>query len=412
MSHVTSAAKPEIQGWECIIRPTNGIYGICLEKDRLARCCPLDKIPGDLEYPISSSLGKLDTLPLELLNAVFLYLDIQSLTNLRRVSQRSRFALDALPQYRILQEHAPELLRAAIGLEISKSTLIADLFKALTCQTCYLCGDFGPFIYLLSCNRVCSLCLSQNSELCPLRVSQARDLYSLDKQTLAGLPKLRSLPGKYSRFKNSRKNRIDLIDRAAATRAGIAVHGSSENVKKAFEIHKAEIRSKNDKKMEQYMVKRRLDPTLRLPTFPQVSESHDEQGHDPRRFMGIIRVPWVDPVSKRKERGVQCQGCERDMRIVFGNRTRDFHPRRMYNQAGFLQHLKECVAIYPNERWPDPLDSLLKRERKNVRATCYREAYDELQLLDPNFIDKAKLLVISLQSSCQAKLLHDARAEA
>ena len=403
MSSVSRASDPELPGWEGIIRPAIDLFGICLEKDKLARCCPLDKVPSDAEYPVSSTLGKLDTLPLELEHAVFLCLDVQSLMNLRRVSQKGRLSVDSLPQYRIVQEHAPELLRAAIGLQTSEFTLIADLFKALTCQTCYLCGDFGPFIYLLSCNRVCYLCMAKNTELRPLRVSHARNLYTLDKHVLGSLPKLRSLPGDYSRHNNTCKKQIHLVDRVAAARAGIAVHGSAEDVKKAFKKYKTEALTKYSQRFQRYTEKKSSNPTLHSPVFPWLSEGHDGEDRNTHRFMGIIRVPWVDLVSGRKERGVLCQGCERGAGIGNTSRTRNFHTERTYSQAGFLQHLKECVTIPPNARWPDSLDSLPGSDKKDIGATCYREAYDELQSLDQKFIEEAKLLIISLQSSCHAE---------
>ncbi|KAG6986678.1 hypothetical protein G7Y79_00074g098750 [Physcia stellaris] len=388
MRFTPKAPRPELQDWEGIIRPATEQYGNGLQKDRLARCCPLDKIPGDLEYPVSSSLGKLDILPLELRHAVFHHLDIQSLINLRRVSQMSRFAVDALPQYRFVQHHAPELLRAAIGLEISKSTLIADLFKTLTSQTCYLCGDFGTFIYLLSCHRVCLLCLTEETELRPLRVAQARDLYCLDEQALAALPKLRSLYGKHSQY-DDHKYRLELVDRAAAVQAGIAVHGSFENVVKAFERHEAQMMFKYG---EYYMADMWLDPRVHSPHRPYTD-------HDPLRFMGVIRVPWVDSVSTRQEIGVSCKGCARDDFYEYAL-ERQFDHRRTYSQANFLEHLKECVKDPLERRWPKSLDSVQVRESSGG-TICYRqnrEAFDEVCLLDPSFVKEVKTLVTSLYS--------------
>ena len=392
MSFTLKAPRPELQGWEGIIRPATEQYGIALQKDRLARCCPLDKIPRDLEYPVSSSLSKLETLPLELSDAVFRHLDVQSLINLRRVSQMSRFAVDALPQYRFVQHHAPELLRAAIGLEISKSTLIADLFKALTSQTCYLCGDFGTFIYLLSCHRVCFLCLTEETELRPLRVAQARDQYCLDEQALAGLPKLRSLRGRNC-GRDEQKQRLKLVDWAAAARAGIALHGSFKNVEKAFETHKAQVMSKYDKKLQHCRVEQYFDPTVRLPGRPHIGEGDDLLSRNPLRFMGVIRVPWVNTVSTRQEIGVLCKGCARDDLYAL---ERQFDYRRTYSQANFLEHLKECVKIPLEERWPESLDSVQVSEP--IGTTWEREAFDEVCLLDPSFVTEVKTLVTSLHS--------------
>lgn len=56
--------------------------------------------------PASASLGTLDLLPQELLNNIFLTLDIRSLTKCRQLNVRSRQAIDTLVEYQAISTHA------------------------------------------------------------------------------------------------------------------------------------------------------------------------------------------------------------------------------------------------------------------------------------------------------------------
>lgn len=176
------------------------LHSACLESETLARCCPLDivQIPDVDSHRVYSTMGLLDILPLEIRQAILLNLDIQSLTGLRRVSQSRRLDVDLLPKYKTLRTQAPELLRAVISIGTSGRTTVFDLHGALVTQDCFLCGDFAAYIYLLSCSRVCTLCLIERVETLPMLPSHAKDKFGLDNKALSRLPTLRSLPGIYS----------------------------------------------------------------------------------------------------------------------------------------------------------------------------------------------------------------------
>ncbi len=68
-----------------------------LEPEDLERRCPLDNSRHDGPQ-ISSSLGRLGALPIELLHTILLDLDLQSLTLLRCVNRRIRLTIDTLWQ--------------------------------------------------------------------------------------------------------------------------------------------------------------------------------------------------------------------------------------------------------------------------------------------------------------------------
>lgn len=246
---------------------------ICLEPETLARSCPLDSThdtAGDPNESELRSMGILDILPLEILTMILLDLDIQTLTVLRRVSQKSRLAVDTIPQYQYIRTHGPELLRATLSLEISRSTTLLELYVALTTASCFLCGDFGAFVYMLSCRRVCFLCLTQRPELLPMIPSHAKSKYGLDSKALSGLPKLRSLPGVYSQGLTRHRNRKSLIDPTAAEEAGIVLHGSREQMAKAADGLRTSLEASWQTRMQEYECKAKADPTTRKPARPPI----------------------------------------------------------------------------------------------------------------------------------------------
>lgn len=321
---------------------------ICLEAEPLARTCPLDNTY-DGRFPAphpndtrSSLIGTLGVLPLELLTAILLNLDLQSLTVLRRVSRRSRHAVDTLPQYQSIRTHGPELLRAALSLKLSNSTTLSKLYGALTTASCFLCGDFGAFVYMLSCNRVCFLCLTQRPELLPMVPSHAKDKYGLDSKAVSSLPILRSLPGVYSQRQHRHRDRKSLVDPTAAEQAGIALYGSREQMTKTAKDLRSSLEANWQRKMQEYECKVKYNPTIRKPARPPSHSVFDGEGANPHRFMGILRAPWLDPRCGRTETGLSCKGCVRSERINRARYRRSLDWRRQYSNAGILQHVQSC----------------------------------------------------------------------
>lgn len=327
---------------------------ICLEAETLAQTCPLDnthdsQFPTALSHDSSSSfIGALGVLPVELLNAIFSTLDIQSLTVLRRVSQRSRLAVDTLPQYRSIRLHGPELLRASLSLKLSGSTTLSELYGALTTASCFFCGDFGAFIYILSCNRVCLLCVMQRPELLPMTPSRAKDKYGLNRKTLSSLPTLRSLPGVYSQSFHIHRNRKSLVDPTAAEEAGLALHGSREQMAKVTMELKTSLEAHWQKKMQEYECKVKSDPTIRKPARPPSHSVFDGEGANPLRFMGILQVPWLNRRRGQTETSLWCKGCVRGEMANRASYGRSLDWRRQYSQTEFLQHVQSCEFSQKN----------------------------------------------------------------
>lgn len=102
-------------------------------KDPIKHICPLDN--GKHCTPTTTTddkaLGILEKLPLELLNMIFMSLDIRSLTDFRRVNRRAMQAIDAIPEYAKIVTHAPFSLRASLSIETAKNYSCQDIRRCV-----------------------------------------------------------------------------------------------------------------------------------------------------------------------------------------------------------------------------------------------------------------------------------------
>jgi hypothetical protein len=225
-----------------LLAPTQKFYrGAMLETKDLGRCCPLDNGHHEGQEP-SASLGQLDTLPLELLQPILLDIDLKSLTVLRSVNRTFRKTIDSIKEYDDIIAHAPTSLRAALSINLGSWISCRQLYNTLCSQECVECGSFGPFLYLLSCSRVCYICLREDQRFLPMVPEYAKTAFKLSSQKLADLPTALSIPGRYahSTFPQAAAgepegsqitNRIKLVDRSAAYKAVYMEYPSLEQLK-------------------------------------------------------------------------------------------------------------------------------------------------------------------------------------
>ena len=320
--------------------PSLRTNNVCLESTALARCCPLDSAPAK-RATLSFSLGALDIFPLELRTAIFHRLDIQSLTTLRRVSQSARMAVDAFPPYKFVRQYAPELLRAVLSIQVAGYNTAADLYHALLTHNCLYCGDYGTFIYLFTCARVCCLCLSDEMDMLPFTPSLAKVSCGLSAKEVSSLPILRSLPGRYSWMKKKYPCRVPLIDRGAAERAGIKLHGSRQRMKEAAIALQDDILERWRKKKQKCESRSALRLRSRRLPRPKFSSFDGSEGN-PYRFMGILRVPWLNRRTEEIEHGFSCAGCPDDESTNMDTYCRSLDWRRLYTREAFFKHVSEC----------------------------------------------------------------------
>ena len=159
------------------------------------QCQPYnDHIPD----PHKAYLGPLDTLPLELLCEILQQLDLCTLKDFRHVNRRAMWLVESFPQYKAIRKHAYNALRGIIYIEANRWITCEMLYEKLCTAECEECGDFGGYLYILTCKRVCFLCLSEDKRYLPLRYRHAIRKFGLNRPILGTLPSMKSIPGTYS----------------------------------------------------------------------------------------------------------------------------------------------------------------------------------------------------------------------
>ncbi|KAE8357014.1 hypothetical protein BDV28DRAFT_126080 [Aspergillus coremiiformis] len=283
--------------------------------------------------PPSYGLGTLERLPLEIIHLILIRLDMRSLTAFPHVNKRARLVTNSIPQYRRILVHAPASIRGSLNIESARFFSCQDLYEKLSTAECDSCRDFGGYLYLVTCRRVCFLCFTEMTDYLPLPQKDVTRKFGLDSEHLAGLPHMRSFRGRYSPRGIKCRRREILFDYSTARQAGIAVHGTVESMEKyASEMASKRLESYNSK-----VSLRRTGGTYLRP--PRYEDSFDGHCSNPRRFMGIIRAPFFTEKMASPEWGLHCIACKPH------HYCRPIHWRRKYTIDGFRDHIRECGEI-------------------------------------------------------------------
>jgi hypothetical protein len=180
-----------------------------------------------------TDLGTLGLLPLELLHMSISQLDIQTLADFRRVSQRAMQVVDSIPLFKKIVTRAPLVLRAILNIGVGQWITCEELYDELCTAECRSCGEFGECLYILgTCERVCFICFSEKKRFLPLSRREAIRKFGLTQRIVDALPRMKSIPGIYSERERNFCVRRNLVDSKSARRAGIALHGSSIAMKR------------------------------------------------------------------------------------------------------------------------------------------------------------------------------------
>ncbi|KAI1756196.1 hypothetical protein F4782DRAFT_537967 [Xylaria castorea] len=251
---------------------------------------------------VPSSLGLIGVLPVELLFDILELLDFRSLMRLMRVSLQWKVAVEALPAYAALTKHAREELNTLGLTGIIRHHTASTLYSALLSYKCVSCFEFGGFLFLPTCERICFACLMHNQAYWMLSIWQARECFSLTDEELHTLPVLRAIPGSY--FVGSQQTQrwsIPLVSVKQAKRLANAVHGSARMTAIRYVESKPFLRST----VYQRFHHARLDPPgcdLSRARLKAVPEDDDYCG------MAAIRFPYVK--AGQADVGRLCRGCE------------------------------------------------------------------------------------------------------
>ena len=311
-----------------------------LEDNQLRKHCVLDVGRHTLQ-PVFS-LGELDVLPLELLTTVLAQLDLQSLTDFRRVNQRAMGLINSIPQYQVVVEHASDALRGMLSIGSASFSTIEDLYDKLCTATCETCSHFGGYLYLITCKKVCFRCLSRRDSFLPLSRADIVRKYGLQSGHMARIPRMRSRPGRYSERELICRKSLTLFDHDSARSIGVTIHGTVEKMEE-YVAYAATRRWSNFKQKESTYKSR--ENTGKKPRPPRVQDPWDGESGNRHRFMAIVSVPYFDPQMRSAERGFYCIGCRDENAWDDENEGFGLDWRRKFTTETFVDHMKQWGTI-------------------------------------------------------------------
>lgn len=144
-------------------------------------------------------------------------LDLRTLVDFMSVNRYAADLVNSLPSFRIIEQHAHYALRGILAIETGRFITCTDLFEAICTAECQQCGEFGGYLYLITCRRVCFNCLSNHWRFLPLSRLHACRRYGLSDEIVNTLPCMRPIPGIYSpKRKGFRGSPAILVDPEAA----------------------------------------------------------------------------------------------------------------------------------------------------------------------------------------------------
>ncbi len=280
----------------------------------------------------AADAGDLDTLPVELLYEVMSQLDLRTLVDLRCVNRRATELVDSHTQFKVIIRHAHNALRGILAIETGRLITCGTFYEKLCTYGCEQCGDFGGYLYLFSCKRVCFLCFSRERLYLPLTQRHATRKFGLEPKIVEKLPCMKVVGGIYS--PNEKKVHPGvLVDYQWALHAGIARHGSLA----AMHDYVSAVESR---KLQAY--RKRATMAAEQPGSvvrrPVIKEPFDGHSGNPLRFVAIACVPWMNPTSQEVDWGFHCIAGERSSHLPL-------HYRRKFTADSFDDHLRVCGNI-------------------------------------------------------------------
>lgn len=298
----------------------------------------------------TTTLGDLDVLPTELLWQILPQLDLKTLRLFRHVNHRATDVVHSMPEYQIISKYAPSAFEGAVLIGSASFVTCQALCKTLYSGKCEDCDDFGKYLYMITCKRVCYNCATSNWEYEPLRRSHAIFRFGLDPASVKELPQMRCIPGQYANKPHSLSDKTLLIDARSAYRAGIAQHGSRKKMKEYTAAQEKQREEENERARARYRETlqshpQAFNPRPRLQATAETRTAYRESF----RFASLVTTPWIDLKAKKLEWGFRCRHCNPRGPIRAIASTR----RRLFTDYSFEHHLLE---EHPDEELDEDWD--------------------------------------------------------
>lgn len=180
--------------------------------------------------PSSPELAPIERFPLEVLHNIVGKADVKAVVQFAGSSISARQAVETLPAYQILLQHASHLLAVLGHTNTTHLHTIEQLHRALETPSCVSCGEFAPYLCLLTCERCCYSCLETNPSMWVLKKKAAELIFHLSPEDLDQVPSARFVPKQLRRTAPARTNQPKcLVSVKAVKQLSLRVHGSIDD---------------------------------------------------------------------------------------------------------------------------------------------------------------------------------------
>lgn len=298
--------------------------------------------PTALQRTVTSSLGVLDTLPIELLRIILNSSDFQSLSRFVQVCHLAKTLVDSLSSYQHITKHASATLIALSRTNLITSHAAPTIHAALLADRCASCQESGPFLFLPTCQRCCYRCLRTERFLRLITLRLAGICFGLSRTHLAQIPMI-TLLGRYPKRKATSRIKGRVFSLKHAEQLGISIHGSQEAMISAC-VSNAKILRTDDRLYAQWV----SGATINW-AYPPI---------DPYFGVASISFPSLQ-CNGELDKGLWCFGCRETTRKfsrygIFNSDTSlcmsdldltihlEWMDRRARSKSEFLEHLRSC----------------------------------------------------------------------
>lgn len=302
---------------------------------------------------------RLNALPVEILHLILEELDFLSLSRFSRTSRRGCELATSLPAYHDLLRHAPKTLAALSKMTILHLHKSKTLRRALYSDQCVCCGNFGAFLFLITCQRCCFQCLATKQAVWAMPRAEAAKCFDIAAKEPKLLPSARSLPGGYYvKFHIERSRPQRLVSVAAAKKLALKLHGGTEASLATHLRSRPAQASSRSKGVFTHLRRAQLVFQNHDPRIVCVEENAT---NDFSNGMASILFPVVRRHGNTANHGTWCRGCQwfwRDFHLLPKDVVARIVPQshapssfcytlalREWSNEGFIDHAKSCYGL-------------------------------------------------------------------
>lgn len=308
--------------------------------------------------PRKASLGNLKAFPREILDEVLMFLDLDALRAVRQLNRTYFSVATNLPAYRILREHASEVLQIMHMTRTARFFNIYRIFDEFCQPYCRTCGDFGPCVFLMDFTRCCVYCLKFRESYTLVSLFDASVQYCLSVSDTKELVTIYTIPGRYGNARDVRQRRR-LVRLQDILTLATKIHGSIEESIEAASTYRDDLSRWHFDAVADWQKQNAGETSTaidelencrqhsRRPRFPRELKvpSLESGNSDYPAFMASAHFPVWDPSKRVIQKGLYCSACS-FVPGSFYSSSKQKHRAilRAYTIEQLPQHFLECEA--------------------------------------------------------------------